>query len=95
MPGVKRVLRVFLAAVLLAAQQVALEHPVVHATAAGGKSPLCEQHTALGTVLGAVDCAAAHEAPVALESAAVAAAPAAARDNAPPAPSSRGPPALL
>jgi hypothetical protein len=92
---VKRYLRILLAAVLLAAQQVALEHPLAHAFAAGGKSPLCEQHEALGTVLGGVDCPATHavdEAPLPAE---IAALLPAARDNAPLAPSSRGPPSLL
>ena len=95
MPGLRALLRIILAAVLLAAQQVALEHPLAHATAAAGNSPLCEQHAALGTVLGAVDCAATHAAPIAFEATAVAAAPALARDNAPLSPSSRGPPQLL
>ena len=95
MPGLKRLLRVFLAAVLLAAQQVALEHPLAHAFAAGGKSPLCEQHEALGTVLGAVDCAATLAVDEAPLPAAIAAVLPAARDNAPLTPSSRGPPSLL
>ena len=95
MPGLKRLLRVFLAAVLLAAQQVALEHPLAHAFAAGGKSPLCEQHEALGTVLGGVDCPATHAVDESPLPAQVAALLPAARDNAPLAPSSRGPPSLL
>ena len=95
MPGLRRLLRVVLAAILLAAQQVALEHPLAHATAAGGKSPLCEQHAALGTVLGAVDSAGARAVPVTFETAAIAAAPLAARVNAPLSPSSRDPPQAL
>jgi len=95
MPGLRRLASWLLAAVLLAGQQVALEHPLTHATAAGGKSPLCEQHAALGTVLGAIDCAAAQAAPVALEVAAVAALQFPARDDAPLAAASRDPPQLL
>jgi len=94
-PGVRRILGAVLVALLLAAQQAALEHPLWHVAAAPEQSPLCAQHDALGTVLGAVDCAATgftEEAPVA---AAIAAVLPSARAGAPLQPSSRGPPALL
>jgi len=95
MPGVRRILGALLVAVLLAAQQAALEHPLRHLAAAPEPSPLCAQHDALGTVLGAIDCApvvVTEEAPVA---AAIATVVPSARAGAPLQPSSRGPPALL
>lgn len=95
MPGLRRILGAFLAAALLVAQQAALEHPLWHVAAAGDDSPLCEQHEALGTVLGAIGCAApvfADEPPAATR---VAAATPTARAGAPLQPSSRGPPSLL
>jgi len=95
MPGLRRILGAALVAVLLAAQQAALEHPLWHVGAADEQSPLCEQHDALGKLLGAIDCAApvlADEAPAA---AAIAAVSPAARAGAPLEPSSRGPPSLL
>jgi hypothetical protein len=106
MPGLRRFARILLAAVLLAGQQAALHHQVWHAGAAvvadssapkpsPERNPLCDQHAALGATLGAIDCAAAHEAPAALAAAAVAAAPFVARANAPLSPSSRDPPRLL
>jgi len=67
-PGVRRIVGAFIVAALLAAQQAALEHPLWHVGTADEKSPLCEQHDALGTVLGAIDCAPAvftQESPVA------------------------------
>jgi hypothetical protein len=82
-------------AVLLAAQQAALEHPLRHVGTTDEKSPLCSQHDALGTVLGAIGCAAAPLAPVPQEFAALAAPNLPARDNAPLVSSSRDPPALL
>jgi hypothetical protein len=95
MPGLRRLLGAFLAAALLAAQQAALEHPLWHVGTADEQSPLCEQHDALGKVLGAIDCAVpvyATEAPAATAVAAVVPAPASpALVN----PSSRGPPSLL
>jgi hypothetical protein len=93
--GVRRILGALLVAVLLAAQQAALEHPLAHVGAADEQSPLCLQHDALGTVLGAIDCAAppfSQETPAA---AVVAALVPSARAGAPLAPSSRGPPSLL
>lgn len=106
MPGLRRLASWLLAAVLLAGQQVALHHQVWHAGTAAvadsgtpkpspERNPLCDQHAALGAMLGAIDCAATQAAPVALEVAAVAALPFPARDNAPLAPSSRDPPQLL
>jgi len=94
-PGVRRILGAFLVAVLLAAQQAALEHPLWHLGTADEQSPLCEQHDALGKLLGAIDCAVpvlAMQAPVAT---AVAAVLPSARAGAPLEPSSRGPPTLL
>lgn len=106
MPGLRRLARILLAAVLLAGQQAALHHQVWHAGAAvtadsgapkpnRDRNPLCDQHAALGAVLGAIDCAATHAAPVALEAAAAAAVPFPARGNAPLSPSSRDPPQFL
>ena len=103
MPGLRRILGAILVAALLAAQQAALEHPLWHVAAAGDESkqsdpahaPLCEQHAALGAVLGAIGCADAvftDEAPVI---AAIAAVLPSAHAGAPLAPSSRGPPSLL
>jgi len=93
--SVRRILGALLVVVLLAAQQAALEHPLWHVGTADEQSPLCAQHDALGTVLGAIDCAAVvftEEAPAA---AAVAAVVPSARAGAPLEPSSRGPPTLL
>jgi hypothetical protein len=95
MPRLRRILGAVLVAVLLAAQQAALEHSLWHVGAADQQSPLCEQHDALGTLLGAIDCAPAvltEEAPLA---AAIAAVVPAARAGTPLQPSSRDPPALL
>lgn len=95
MLSVRRILGALLVAVLLAAQQAALEHPLWHVAAAPEQSPLCAQHDALGTVLGAIDCAPAvftEEAPL---TAAIAAVVPSARAGAPLEPSSRGPPSLL
>jgi hypothetical protein len=106
MPGLRRTARVLLAALLLAAQQAALEHSIWHAGGAqaafahaqesgDGHNPLCDQHAALGAVAGAIGCAAAQVPAVANVFAALAAPALPARDNAPLAPSSRDPPALL
>ena len=92
-----RVLRVFLALALLSAQQAALSHQLWH-VADHGPQPaqelLCDQHDALGTVVGALDS------PVALPGGAApadhrfrsVALPAATTPGL--APSSRGPPTL-
>lgn len=95
--------RVLLLFAFLLAQQTALAHAISHATdggyknSAGTKSgnPLCEQHAALGTVLGALNgCAAlalfADQAP---EHFCASHSPVASTPRLPPA--SRGPPALL
>jgi hypothetical protein len=95
MSGLRRILGAFFVAALLAAQQAALEHPLWHLGTADEQSPLCEQHDALGKLLGTIDCAVpvfAMEAPAATAVAAVVPAPASpALVN----PSSRGPPTLL
>lgn len=63
-----RIGRFLLVAAFLLAQQSALAHQVWHSAANGGKpaasaeqgkkgNPLCEQHEALGTVLGALSAA--------------------------------------
>lgn len=95
MPGLRRILGALFVAALLVTQQAALEHPLWHVGTADEQSPLCEQHDALGKLLGAIDCAVpvfAMEAPAATAIAAVVPAPA---SPAPVNPSSRGPPALL
>lgn len=95
MLSVRRILGALLVAVLLAAQQAALEHPLAHVGAADKQSPLCLQHDALGTVLGAIDCAPVDFAEETPDSAVIAAVVPSARAGAPLQPSSRGPPALL
>ena len=101
MPGA-RLARLLLVALLLAAQQSAIAHGVWH-FAGGAKAPhsgsggstLCDQHSALGTVLGALGNAAVAPPPALQRAGAIASerpahAPAAAL-----VPSSRDPPALL
>jgi hypothetical protein len=106
MPGLARAARLLLAALLLAAQQAALEHALWHAGAAQaaadqvqrtdtGHNPLCDQHAALSAVAGAIGCAPVVLALAAPDYAAVAAPLFAALGNAPLTPSSRDPPALL
>ena len=106
MPRLAHAARILLAALLLAAQQAALEHAVWHAGGASGTvvdakqfdpgyNPLCDQHAALGAVLGAIGCASAQPVPVVHEFAALPAPLAPARDNAPFASAARDPPALL
>src|SRR5258706_11145566 len=91
--------RVLLLAAFLLAQQSALAHQVWHAAGEPQKSsqsnPLCEQHAALGTVLGALNgCAAlALFADPAPEHFYTSHSPVASTPRLPPA--SRGPPALL
>jgi hypothetical protein len=95
MPGVRRILGALLVAVLLAAQQAALEHPLWHLGTADPQSPLCEQHDTLGKVLGGIDCAVPDfttEAPAATAFASIVPS---ARAGAPLEPSSRGPPSFL
>jgi len=54
-----RILRIFVALALLNAQHAALAHQIWH-LGDHGKQPaqnqLCDQHDALGTVAGALDC---------------------------------------
>jgi hypothetical protein len=95
-PG--RILRLFLAAALLCAQQAALSHELWHLLDQGSQpaqQQLCGQHDALGTVAGAVDTAVpvfADERPSAPEYRSIVLPEA----NSPGlAPSSRGPPASL
>jgi len=55
-----RALRIFLALALLNAQHAALAHQVWHLGDRGlppAEEQLCDQHDALGTVAGALDCA--------------------------------------
>jgi hypothetical protein len=55
-----RSLRLLLALALLNAQHAALAHPVWHLGDHGtqpAQNQLCDQHQALGTVAGALDCA--------------------------------------
>jgi hypothetical protein len=97
-----RVARLFLVAALICAQHGAIAHGVWHFGGAGaaqqsgqGEGTLCDQHTALGTVLGALGNAAAAQPALAQRACPV---PAPALACAPAAvlvPSSRDPPALL
>jgi len=103
----RRLARFFIAAALLVAQQSALAHQIWHYAAAptahfaadphesgSGGNSLCDQHAALGAVLGALGSADAVPETTAPHLDAV---PAAAHVVAPAAtvlPSSRGPPAL-
>jgi hypothetical protein len=98
--------RILLAALLLAAQQAALEHAIWHAGSAQsastdasktdpGRNPLCEQHGALGEVLGGIGCAATPLVPVVHEFAALPAPLLPARDNAPLVSAARDPPVRL
>ena len=106
MPRLAHTARILLAALLLAAQQAALAHAVWHAGGASdtvvdvkktetGQNPLCDQHAALGAVLGAIGCAAPLPAPVVHEFAALRAPLLPARDSAPLVSAARDPPALL
>jgi hypothetical protein len=54
-----RALRIFLAFTLLSAQQVALAHQIWHLgdhDTQPAQNQLCDQHDALGTVAGGLDC---------------------------------------
>jgi hypothetical protein len=95
-PG--RTLRILLALLLLSAQHAALSHAVSHLNERGlpdEQKLLCDQHDALGTVAGALDCthpplaAVAPPVPVSF----IANLPSASTPGL--APSSRGPPSLL
>ena len=95
---IRRVARLLIALALLAAQQAALAHQVWHLgnqDSQPAQSQLCEQHHALATVAGALDCAlpdapfvAMRDAPLAVVARAAAPAPRIA-------PASRGPPESL
>jgi hypothetical protein len=100
----RRLSRLLLVAALLLAQQSAFAHQIWHFASANaqfaqgagaGGAPLCDQHGALGDVLGAIGCAAASVPRVAPEFRAAVAAIPPVRSNAPLAAFSRGPPALL
>ena len=55
-----RTLRILFALLLLSAQQAALSHAISHVDDRGlpnEQKLLCDQHDALGTVAGALDCA--------------------------------------
>lgn len=92
-----RAVRLLIAVALLAAQQAALGHQIWHLgkqDSQPAQSQLCEQHEALATVAGALDCAssgttaaAADDVPLPFVALLAAAAPRLA-------PASRGPPPL-
>jgi hypothetical protein len=97
-----RIARLFLIAALIAAQQSAIAHGVWHFAGAGApqqssqdEGVLCDQHTALGTVLGALGNADAAQQPATHGACAVPAAAHACAPTALVAPSSRDPPSLL
>ena len=102
MPLPAKLARLFLVAALLVAQQAAIAHGVWHS--AGGAPDkfagaeiklLCDQHSALATVLGAVGNAQAAAPASAQRAAAVAAPPPACARAALLSPSSRDPPSRL
>ena len=93
-----RTLRILLVLLLLSAQHAALSHAVSHLNEASlpdEQKLLCDQHDALGTVAGGLDCAhlplAAVAPPVPVSC--IANLPSASTPGL--APSSRGPPSLL
>jgi hypothetical protein len=97
-----RIARLLLIAALIAAQQSAIAHGVWHFAAAGaaqqsshGDGALCDQHNALGTVLGALGNANTAQQPGAQGACAVPAAAIACAPAALVAQSSRDPPSLL
>lgn len=100
LPGA-RLARLLLVALLLAAQQSAIAHGVWHFAGGGkaqhsssGGNALCDQHSALGTVLGALGNAAVAQPPVAEASCAILAVPRASTPAALVASSCRDPPSL-
>lgn len=102
MPLAAQLARLFLVAALLAAQQGALAHTVWHsADVTHDESPatesglLCDQHSALGTVLGALGNAQSAGDASAVPGAAIAVAPSVAAPATPLTPSSRDPPSRL
>ena len=94
----QRAARFLIALALLAAQQAALAHQVWHLgkqDSQPAQGQLCEQHQALATVAGALDCATLDATFVATRDAPLSFIP---RADAPAprlAPASRGPPKLL
>jgi hypothetical protein len=95
-----RIARLLLIAALIAAQHSAIAHGVWHSAGAAqqsshGEGALCDQHTSLGTVLGALGNAAVAQPPVAQAACAVPATLRASTPAALVAPSSRDPPSLL
>ena len=94
----RRAARFLIAVALLAAQQAALAHQVWHLgkqDSQPAQSQLCEQHHALATVAGVLDCALPDATFVAMRAAPL---PVVASAGAPAprvAPTSRGPPELL
>jgi hypothetical protein len=101
LPGA-RLARLFLVALLLAAQQSAIAHGIWHFAGAAKTqhsgpdgSTLCDQHAALGTVLGALGNASAVLQPVLQRADAVASERQAHAPAAVLVPASRDPPALL
>jgi hypothetical protein len=97
-----RLARLLLVALLLAAQQAAIAHGIWHSAGAAktqhsgsGGSALCDQHSGLGTVLGALGNAAAALPPALQRAGAIASVLQAHAPAAVLAPSSRDPPALL
>ena len=94
----RRAARLLIAAALLVAQQAALAHQIWHLgkqDSQPAQSQLCEQHHALATVAGALDCATLDATFVATRDAPLPIIP---RADAPAprlAPASRGPPTLL
>ena len=94
-PG--RALRILLALLLLSAQQAALSHAVSHLDESrlpAEQRLLCDQHDALGTVAGALDCAVPPLTGLVSPVAVFTAAHLPAISTAGLAPSSRGPPTL-
>jgi hypothetical protein len=93
-----RATRLLISVALLAAQQAALAHEIWHLgkqDSQPAQSQLCEQHQALATVAGALDCATLDATFVAARDALL---PFIQRSDAPAphlAPASRGPPQLL
>jgi hypothetical protein len=94
----QRAARFLLAVALLAAQQAAVAHQIWHLgkqDSQPAQSQLCEQHQALATVAGALDCATLDATFVATRDAPLAFIPRADASAPRLAPASRGPPKLL
>lgn len=93
-----RALRILLALALLSAQQLALSHQIWHVgdhSSQPSQQQLCDQHDALGTVVGALDCTIALLVTDAAVSFSFHSLEHSTASRPGPAPSSRGPPALL